>query len=365
MSAKVILYDLPGSSHHTSIYLKLIEMGYDPTVLFHFDLDVLYYYAKTHHVETIIVAMASYTRKEIKRFKNLFSNPLPELKMIGIAELSNSQFVYDRLFDYCLHRESSENLIRYAIHRKKNGINMFTSKMKSIKTPFWKRLFDILVSSVLILFLTPVYIGLILGVKISSSGPIFYVSKRVGMGYRIFNFLKFRSMRTDADQLLNTLKNTYESEKTIQNDHEQREMELVSDDGFVSESDMLDKSNKSKFIKIENDPRVTAFGRFIRNTSLDELPQLFNVLRGDMSLVGNRPLPLYEAEKLTTDQAIERFNAPAGITGLWQVTERGKKDVTEEGRIMLDNTYSQNLSFTSDLKILLKTLPAAIQKTQV
>ncbi|MBX9852477.1 MAG: sugar transferase [Cytophagaceae bacterium] len=119
------------------------------------------------------------------------------------------------------------------------------------------------------------------------------------------------------------------------------------------------------FLKISNDPRVTKIGKFLRNTSIDELPQLFNVLKGDMSIVGNRPLPLYEAEKITTDQFALRFLAPAGITGLWQVTKRGKSDMSEEERMQLDNEYAKNYSFWRDIQIILKTIPALFQKENV
>lgn len=107
-------------------------------------------------------------------------------------------------------------------------------------------------------------------------------------------------------------------------------------------------------------------GKFIRNTSFDELPQLWNVLIGDMSIVGNRPLPLYEAEKLTTDKYMMRFMAPAGITGLWQVEKRGKAgDMSEEERIMLDNAYARDNSFWKDILLILRTIPALFQKENV
>jgi lipopolysaccharide/colanic/teichoic acid biosynthesis glycosyltransferase len=130
------------------------------------------------------------------------------------------------------------------------------------------------------------------------------------------------------------------------------------------------ENNKSKqgstFIKIENDPRITKIGKFIRNTSIDELPQLFNVLKGDMSIVGNRPLPMYEAEKITTDQFALRFIAPAGITGLWQVTKRGKGGpMSEEERMELDNQYAKTYSFWNDIILILKTVPALFQKENV
>ena len=125
------------------------------------------------------------------------------------------------------------------------------------------------------------------------------------------------------------------------------------------------EKNKSSFIKIKDDPRVTKIGQFIRNTSIDELPQLINVLKGDMSIVGNRPLPLYEAEMLTSDEWGERFLGPAGITGLWQVNKRGKKSMSEEERKKLDNQYARNNSFWGDIFIILRTIPALFQKENV
>ncbi len=115
-----------------------------------------------------------------------------------------------------------------------------------------------------------------------------------------------------------------------------------------------------------NDPRITKVGRILRNTSIDELPQFINVLKGDMSIVGNRPLPLYEAELLTSDQWAKRFLAPAGITGLWQVTKRGGANVmSADERKQLDIEYAENYSFWYDIKILLKTIPAMLQHENV
>ena len=156
-----------------------------------------------------------------------------------------------------------------------------------------------------------------------------------------------------------------ESEMLISDD----EVMLVGDDFVVAESDFNKQHNEeinNAFVKIENDPRVTRVGRFIRKYSIDELPQLINILKGDMSIVGNRPLPLYEAEKLTADASIDRFMAPAGLTGLWQVEERGKGgNMSAEERKQLDIRYGQTYSFLLDMKIIIRTLFAFKQAENV
>lgn len=210
----------------------------------------------------------------------------------------------------------------------------------SYKIPLAKRLFDIVLSGGAILVLLPFLIVVAAIIAFESRGPIIFKSKRVGTGYQIFDFYKFRSMRQGASEELNKLNdlNQYKNEEG---------------------------GGKSVFVKLKNDPRITKFGHFIRTYSIDELPQLFNVLIGDMSLVGNRPLPLYEAEMLTSNEWSMRFLGPAGLTGLWQVSRRGKADMSERERKRLDNFYAQNHSFWLDLKILLKTIPAAVQKEKV
>lgn len=201
-----------------------------------------------------------------------------------------------------------------------------------------KRAFDILVSGTALLILLPVCLLLAIIIKLESKGPIFYISKRAGTGYKIFNFYKFRSMHAGADAELSQLAHL---------------------------NQYSEKATDGVFFKIKDDPRITKFGQFLRNSSLDEIPQLFNVLIGDMSLVGNRPLPLYEAEKLTKDQIAWRFLAPAGITGLWQITKRGKDNMSPDERIALDMEYAMKNSFWLDMKILLSTFPALLQKEKV
>ena len=231
-----------------------------------------------------------------------------------------------------------------------------------------KRLFDLTIASVLTLLLLPVFILIAVAIRLESPGPVFYTSKRVGQGWKVFDFFKFRSMRVDADQLIKDIQHLNAYDQDVDNNPmlpTAREATLLSDDGWVTEAHSAKELAKASFLKVEDDPRITKVGRFLRNSSLDELPQLVNVLKGDMSLVGNRPLPLYEAETLTNDRDAERFLAPAGITGLWQVTERGGKEVSEQRRKQLDNEYAQTHSFWSDLKLLWQTLPASTQRVNV
>jgi len=208
------------------------------------------------------------------------------------------------------------------------------------RVPMGKRLIDIFISGAMLLVLSPILLAVAICVKLGSRGPVLYKSKRVGTGYKVFDFYKFRSMRADADKML---------------------IELSTKNQYANE----DGGTKAAFVKIKNDPRVTKLGNFLRNSSLDELPQLFNILKGDMSLVGNRPLPVYEAEMLTSNEWSMRFLGPAGLTGLWQISKRGKADMSERERKKLDNFYAQNYSFWLDMKILIRTVPAVLQKEKV
>jgi len=292
--------------------------------------------------------------------------------------------VFLKPFDYLLVENRINFLIKYwaSLQKKINRTDF-----KSYKTPLIKRAFDIVFSSMALIGLSPLILIVIIIMKLESKGPIFYYSLRVGTGYKVFKFYKFRSMFVNADQRLKEFKhlNQYnageKSEKSAENGNtftlcdecvktgEKRcRSPLYSDTSTWCEKQYLDNKKHSKgsaFFKLKNDPRITRVGNFLRNTSIDELPQLYNVLKGDMSIVGNRPLPLYEAEKLTTDKYALRFIAPAGLTGLWQVEKRGKGSMSEEDRLMLDNTYAKNNSFWYDIKLILKTIPALFQKENV
>lgn len=242
-----------------------------------------------------------------------------------------------------------------------------------------KRIIDITLAGGALLALSPILAAVWLAIRLEDGGPSTYTSKRVGAGYRVFDLYKFRSMYRDADQRIAELAslNQYAANEEPDLDTECPDCTrlgsscstlLMSDEGPLCENRWM-RLRQSKaagvFVKFKNDPRITRVGRFIRKTSLDELPQLVNVLKGDMSLVGNRPLPLYEAQALTKDDAVARFLAPAGLTGLWQVTKRGSAEMSAEERIALDNRYAQTRSLKGDLTIMLKTVPALLQAEDV
>jgi exopolysaccharide biosynthesis polyprenyl glycosylphosphotransferase len=191
---------------------------------------------------------------------------------------------------------------------------------------FWKRVLDIVGSIVLLALLSPLLLVIALIVKFSSPGPIIYKQKRVGKGGVAFPFYKFRSMYKDADKRLAELMGANEKEGPI--------------------------------FKIKDDPRITPIGKFLRKYSLDELPQLFNVLKGDMSLVGPRP-PIPREVEQYDDNAFRRLSVPPGITCLWQIC--GRSDTSFDEWMALDALYVEQMSFWLDLKILMKTPTAVIR----
>ena len=280
-------------------------------------------------------------------------------------------------------QEAIESLINFQKRRKQQKIKDIQKKGENIQTfklPVWKRCFDIVSSGFALIILSPLLIITAIAIRMESKGAVIYKSKRVGSNYQIFDFLKFRSMYTNADKHLkdyNSL-NQYQTdsieediiwEETPDFEENENEIVLISDDFVISEEAYINKKTqeqKNAFVKLENDPRITRIGRIIRKYSIDELPQLINILKRDMSVVGNRPLPLYEAELLTSDEYIDRFMAPAGLTGLWQVEKRGNSGkMSADERKQLDIKYAKTFSFWLDMKIILKTVTAFIQKENV
>ena len=189
-----------------------------------------------------------------------------------------------------------------------------------------KRLFDFILSLFLMVLFLPFFTIIAILINLDSPGPIFYRSKRYGLYGRMFNMYKFRSMVTNADDLLTQLKHRNEMDGPI--------------------------------FKIRKDPRITKMGAFLRRYSLDELPQILNVFQGDMSLVGPRPFPIAQIEKEDLRQ-LRRLGIRPGITGLWQI--RGRSDVSFDKLLRWDIWYIKNWSFWLDLYILFQTFPVVIK----
>ena len=204
-----------------------------------------------------------------------------------------------------------------------------------------KRLMDVVLSFILLILLSPIALLMILLIKLDSPGPAIFAQERIGYDWRSreqrrFGLYKFRSMWHNCDQSV----------------HQEHVEESIQGWKGAKRS-----SNDGKLTKLTNDGRVTRVGRILRRTSLDELPQLWNVLKGEMSLVGPRPVPPYEVAAYETWHK-QRLNATAGITGLWQVKGRGRATLDEMARLDIEYINRQSLLF--DLKILLLTIPAVI-----
>ena len=249
-------------------------------------------------------------------------------------------------------------------------------------TPWWKRSIDVGVSLLILVLLSPIMLLVALLILIDSKGPVIYKSKRAGANFYVFNMYKFRTMKVDADQLLDQLSahNLYAEASHPSTDTITELCPACSELGIACQQILIDHNKpicekaylsgagkSAKFMKFRNDPRITRLGTFLRNSSIDELPQLVNILVGDMSLVGNRPLPLYEAEKLTSNEFAQRFCGPAGLTGLWQISKRAKGQgmMSDRERTLLDIDYTNNFSFNTDIQIIWKTFFSLWQKENV
>jgi exopolysaccharide biosynthesis polyprenyl glycosylphosphotransferase len=191
---------------------------------------------------------------------------------------------------------------------------------------FAKRTFDIVGATVLILLALPLLLGTVIAIKIDGPGPILYRQTRIGLGGREFGMIKFRSMVADADDQLASLLD-------------------------------LQGTTDQPLFKVTNDPRITRVGHFLRKHSIDELPQLFNALRGEMSLVGPRPHRLAEVA-LYDETAHRRLLMKPGMSGLWQVS--GRSSLAWEDSLRLDLYYVENWSFTQDVQILFRTIRAVV-----
>lgn len=192
---------------------------------------------------------------------------------------------------------------------------------------FTKRLFDIVISLLGLIILSPIFLVVIIAIKLDSKGPAIFTQDRIGLNGKLFKFYKFRSMVMDADKVL---------------------FEMLERDTEIAKEY---KKNK----KLKDDPRITRVGNFIRKFSIDELPQLLNVLKGDMSLIGNRPYLPREINDMG-DYYKDIVISKPGLTGLWQVS--GRSDITFKERLKIESKYSKIMSFKLDVQIFFKTFKA-------
>ncbi len=190
--------------------------------------------------------------------------------------------------------------------------------------PSIKRIFDIIVSGIILLLLSPILLAVILWIRLDSKGPIFFSQTRVGKKGKLFTMWKFRSMYIDAEE---------------------------------RKAALMEKTKGVSRFKMKKDPRVTRVGRFIRKFSIDELPQIWNVFIGDMSLVGPRP-PLPDEVAKYTLEHFKRLSVKPGITCIWQVS--GRSDIPFKEQVKMDLEYIDNQSLLNDIILLFKTIPAVL-----
>jgi len=273
------------------------------------DFDNFITFIREHVVDEVVIVLP------IKSFYDTAS------KIISICE---KQGIIVRhllnIFDYNPSNSTEENIDGHPSTMIYNGIEKRVAKRT-------KRIMDITLSLSLLVLLLPIFVLTVIAIKFTSRGPVFFIQERVGLNKRRFRLYKFRTMILEAERV-------------------------------QSELEHLNELNGPVF-KIINDPRVIFVGKFLRKMSIDEFPQLINVLKGDMSLVGPRPLPIRDFAGFSEDWHRRRFSVRPGITCLWQV--KGRNSVSFDKWIELDLEYIDNWSIMLDIKILLMTIPAVLR----
>lgn len=255
----------------------------------------------------VIVALPSHDHQAILHTANICERAGADYKLVpDMYELSLSRINVDTIEGIPL------------IGLRRDIVNQFQLRIK--------RLIDITIASAVLLIGAPIWLLVALAIKLDSPGPILFSQQRIGLRGEPFGFLKFRSMRVDAEEILEKLRTT---------------------------------TAERNLFKQKDDPRRTRVGRFIRPFSIDEIPQLINVLRGEMSLIGPRPLPVVESTNYDEWEQ-GRFEMKPGLTGLWQV--RGRSDIKFDEMILMDLYYIENWSLKLDLQIILQTIPAVLMR---
>jgi exopolysaccharide biosynthesis polyprenyl glycosylphosphotransferase len=247
---------------------------------------------------------------------------LDELAVLDVVQRAHRHGVKVKLAP-----TTTELLVHEGEYVPGQGMPLFELRPPILGGVAWalKRSFDVVVAGLLALLLLPLWLVVALAIVLDSRGPILYVDRRVGVGEREFGMLKFRTMAVDA----------------------------------AAQQAELERANEASgaLFKIRDDPRVTRVGRVLRRLSIDELPQIANVLRGEMSLVGPRPLPLRD-HALLEEWHKARYNVLPGMTGLWQIS--GRSGLEFDDLVRLDFTYIENWSVWSDVSIIVRTIPAVI-----
>ena len=247
-----------------------------------------------------------------------------ERTVLEVVEQAHRQGIKVRLAP-----DTTELLVQRGEYVPGQGAPLFELRPPVLTGWDWavKRGFDLVVSFVVIVVGLPVWLLIAVAIKLGSRGPVFFVDRRVGVGEKEFGMLKFRTMVADADELQADLEDANEAQGAL--------------------------------FKIRDDPRVTGVGRFLRRFSLDEIPQVVNVVRGEMSLVGPRPLPLRDY-RLLEDWHRTRYRVLPGMTGLWQIS--GRSGLSFDDLVRLDFTYLENWSIWLDISIIAKTIPAVLTR---